>query len=137
MDLVDVLLEVLERKASDLHIGAGDPPVIRVNGELEYLDYPRLSSNDTRELVYSILSPKTSASASRTSGRSTSPTRCRAEARFRVERLSFQRNSISAAFRLIPVEIPKLDDLGLPHYPARVHLCATRLCARHRADGLR
>ena len=56
MDLVDVLLEVLERDASDLHLTVGSPPIIRINGVLERLDYPRLSANDTRELIYSILS---------------------------------------------------------------------------------
>ena len=56
MDLVDVLLEVLERDASDLHLTVGSPPIIRINGALERLDYPRLSANDTRELIYSILS---------------------------------------------------------------------------------
>ncbi len=39
MELVDILLEVLERGASDLHLAAGDPPIIRVNGELEPLEY--------------------------------------------------------------------------------------------------
>ena len=44
MDLVDVLLEVLERDASDLHLTVGSPPIIRINGVLERLDYPRLSA---------------------------------------------------------------------------------------------
>jgi len=56
MDLVDILLEVLEREASDLHLTVGAPPIVRVNGVLERLDYPRLGANDTRELIYSILS---------------------------------------------------------------------------------
>ena len=56
MDLVDILLEVLERDASDLHLTVGAPPIVRVNGVLERLDYPRLGANDTRELIYSILS---------------------------------------------------------------------------------
>ena len=39
MDVVDILLEVLERGASDLHLGVGDPPIVRVNGVLEPLEY--------------------------------------------------------------------------------------------------
>ena len=38
MDLVDVLLEVLERDASDLHLTVGSPPIIRINGVLVTID---------------------------------------------------------------------------------------------------
>ncbi|MDQ4040684.1 MAG: type IV pili twitching motility protein PilT, partial [Actinomycetota bacterium] len=56
-DFADVLIEVLERRASDLHITAGAPPTIRVRGRLTPLeDFPILTPADTREIVYSILS---------------------------------------------------------------------------------
>ncbi|MDQ3721190.1 MAG: type IV pilus twitching motility protein PilT, partial [Actinomycetota bacterium] len=111
-DFADVLLQVLERGASDLHLTAGSPPMVRIGGKLVALDYPPLSSQLTRETVYSIL---------------TSDQRQRLEtdwqidfaysipgkARFRVNAY-FQRASIGAALRLIPDKMPKLASLGLP-----------------------
>jgi len=113
MDVVDILLEVLERGASDLHLGVGDPPIVRVNGVLEPLEYSRLTANDTRELIYSILSQDQRQHLENEWEIDFSYA-VPGQARFRVNTF-FQRNSLSAAFRLIPVEIPRLDDLGLPH----------------------
>ena len=57
LDFADVLLEVIDRRASDLHITAGAPPTVRVRGRLVPMEgYPVLTPNDTREIVYSILS---------------------------------------------------------------------------------
>jgi len=113
MDLVDVLLEVLERDASDLHLSVGSPPIMRINSVLERMDYPRLSANDTRELVYSILS-QDQRQRLENEWEIDFSYAVPGQARFRVNAF-FQRNSLSAAFRLIPVDIPRLDELGLPH----------------------
>ena len=112
MDLVDILLEVLERDASDLHLTVGSPPIIRINGVLERLDYPRLSANDTRELIYSILSQDQRQRLENEWEIDFSYS-VPGRARFRVNAY-FQRNSLGAAFRLIPILIKKLEDLGLP-----------------------
>ena len=86
--------------------------MVRMRGRLRPLDYPQLTPQDTREIVYSIL---------------TNDQRKRLEndwqidfsysipgrARFRVNAF-FQRASIGAAFRLIPSEMPQLEELGLP-----------------------
>ncbi len=112
MDLVDILLEVLERDASDLHLSVGSPPIIRINGQLERLDYPRLSANDTRELIYSILSQEQRQRLENEWEIDFSYS-VPGRARFRVNAY-FQRNSLGAAFRLIPILIKKLEDLGLP-----------------------
>ena len=112
MDLVDILLEVLERDASDLHLSVGSPPIIRINGQLERLDYPRLSANDTRELIYSILSQEQRQRLENEWEIDFSYS-VPGRARFRVNSY-FQRNSLGAAFRLIPILIKKLEDLGLP-----------------------
>src|SRR4051794_18249786 len=111
-DFADVLMEVLRLKASDLHLTAGSPPMVREKGRLRALDYPALSPQMTREIIYSIL---------------TNDQRKKLEnewqidfaysipgkARFRVNAY-FQRASLGAAFRLIPNEMPELDSLGLP-----------------------
>src|SRR5215207_1673262 len=111
-DFADVLLQVTERNASDLHLTAGSPPMIRHHGRLHALDYPRLTPQTTREVVYSIL---------------TNDQRQKLEndwqidlaysipgkARFRVNAY-MQRAALSAAFRLIPHDMPTLGSLGLP-----------------------
>ncbi len=113
IDFAEVLKEVVELNASDLHLTVGAPPMVRVRGELRGLeDYPQLSSKDTRDIVYSILS---------------NDQRKRLEeewqvdfsysvprfGRFRVNAY-MQRASVGAAFRLIPSEIKSVDQLGLP-----------------------
>jgi twitching motility protein PilT len=111
-DFADVLLEVLALNASDLHITAGSPPMVREKGRLRALDYPMLSSQQTREIVYSILTNdqrKKLENEWQIDFAYSIPSK----ARFRVNAY-FQRASIGAAFRLIPNEMPALDELGLP-----------------------
>ncbi len=54
--LSDYLFDAIEMKASDLHITAGLPPMVRIHGKVEPLEYPPLTPNATRELIYDILS---------------------------------------------------------------------------------
>ena len=104
---------MVEERASDVHLTPGFAPAIRVRGRIMPLDdYPALTAQQTREIVYSLLN---------------SDQRKRFEnnlqldfaysipdvARFRVN-CFFQRGAISAAFRLIPSEIKDIDSLGLP-----------------------
>src|SRR3954454_9187938 len=112
-DFADWVLNVIARNASDLHLTDGAQPMVRVRGRLTPLEgYPRLSTTDTREIVYSIL---------------TNDQRQKFEnewqldfaysvpghARFRVNAY-MQRAAIGAAFRLIPANILSMEDLGLP-----------------------
>jgi twitching motility protein PilT len=112
-DFADILIEVIQSGASDLHLTAGAAPMVRERGRLRALaDYPKLTSQDTREIVYSILS---------------NDQRKRLEndwqidlsyaipgrARFRVNAF-FQRASVGAVLRTIPTEIPRFESLGLP-----------------------
>jgi twitching motility protein PilT len=110
--LNDYLFDSIRMGASDLHVTVGLPPMVRVRGEVQPLDYPPLTANVTRELIYDIL---------------TGDQRQRLEndweldfayslprtARFRVN-VYFQKGSLGAAFRTIPHEIMSLDKLGLP-----------------------
>src|SRR6476661_4019271 len=112
-EFADVLIEVLERRASDLHLTAGAPPMVRVRGRLSPLDgYPTLTPTDTREIVYSILS-NDQRQRLETDWQVDFAYQIPARARFRVNAY-FQRTAIGAAFRLIPAEITPVDQLGLP-----------------------
>ena len=54
--LGDYLLDAASMGASDLHITAGLPPMVRISGKVEPLDYPTLTTNGTRDLIYDLLS---------------------------------------------------------------------------------
>jgi twitching motility protein PilT len=111
-DFADILIEVMERGASDLHMTAGSPPMVRERGKLTALDYPQLDPTDVREIVYSILSNEQRKKLE-TDWQIDLAYSIPGRARFRVNAY-FQRASLGAAFRLIPQEMPRLDDLGLP-----------------------
>ncbi len=112
-DFAEVLLEVLERNASDLHITVGTPPMVRVRGRLMPMDeYPRLSATDTREIIYSILS-NDQRQRLETDWQLDFAYSIPGHARFRVNAY-FQRASLGAAFRLIPAKIESIENLGLP-----------------------
>lgn len=112
MELNDLLQEAVDRDASDLHLKAGQPPIFRVHGRLLRSEHPPLQPEGVRELVYSILSDQQ---------------RSRLEefheldlavpfppkARFRVN-VYQQREMVGAAFRLIPLRVRTIDELGLP-----------------------
>jgi twitching motility protein PilT len=111
---IDELLEiVVERRASDLHLTAGSPPAIRVNGKIERLrQFGTMVPEQTRRLLYGI---------TRTEQQKELEERRNLDlsyplpglARFRVN-IFFQRETLAAAFRLIPSRIKNLDELGLP-----------------------
>ncbi|MDP9165222.1 MAG: type IV pilus twitching motility protein PilT [Actinomycetota bacterium] len=111
--LADLLLEVLDRGASDLHLTVGAPPTVRMNGHLEPVEGREpLTPQVIQQVLYAILTQKQRERfeevleldfAYSLPGR----------ARFRVN-LYKQREAIGAAFRLIPYEIRRLADLGVP-----------------------
>jgi twitching motility protein PilT len=113
LDFADVLLETLDRRASDLHITAGSPPMVRVRGRLTPIeDAPTLTPTDTREIIYSILS-NDQRQRLETNLQIDFAYAIPGRARFRVNAY-FQRAALGAAFRLIPFEITPLEQLGLP-----------------------
>ncbi len=111
---VPELLEiVLDQGASDLHLTAGAPPTIRLHGDLIRLtDYPVLAPRALQGMIYAILPQKM---RERLEGELELDMSYAlpGKARFRVN-VYYQRDSIGAAFRLIPYEIKSLDSLGLP-----------------------
>jgi twitching motility protein PilT len=113
LDFAEVLLEVVNRRASDLHLSAGAPPMVRVRGRLTALEgYPALTPTDTREIVYSILS-NAQRQKLENDWQIDFAYQIPGRARFRVNAY-FQRSALGAAFRLIPFEVAPLESLGLP-----------------------
>src|SRR6266498_2004745 len=111
---IDELLEhMVERNASDLHVTTGTPPVVRVRGEVERLDgYDPLTPEETQGLLYRILSSEQQKQLELKRQLDFSHS-IPGLARFRVN-VYFQRESLGAAFRLIPTELKTLEELGIP-----------------------
>jgi twitching motility protein PilT len=111
---IDPLLAAMaERNASDLHLTAGAPPVIRVNGKLERLpDADELDLDDIRTIVYRILSTEQQ-KVLETKRQLDFSYSLPGVARFRVNAY-YQRMSLGAAFRMIPTRIKTLEELALP-----------------------
>ena len=104
---------MVEKNASDLHITVGLVPQLRVDGNLIPLpDFPPLTPQDTKELVYSILTEEQRKNFEEKKELDMSMG-IQSLGRFRIN-VYRQRGSISMAARLIPFSIPELDELGLP-----------------------
>lgn len=113
INLADVLAEMLERGASDLHITSGAHPMIRVRGELISLDhYPKMTPPVIQRVLYAILSQKQREKFEENLELDLSYS-LPGKARFRVN-LFRQRESMGAVMRTIPFEIKPLDELGIP-----------------------
>jgi twitching motility protein PilT len=111
---IDNLLErMVGLSASDLHISMSAPPMVRRRGHLEAVEgFEPLTSDDTRDLVYRVLSTEQQKHLEikrQIDFAHSIP----GVARFRVN-CYYQREVLSAAFRLIPHEIKTLEELGLP-----------------------
>jgi twitching motility protein PilT len=109
----DLLEQMVELGASDLHITVGSPPAFRVRGHIVRAEgYEPFLPDDTRSILYRILSSeqqKLFELGRQLDFAYSMP----GLARFRVN-VYFQRESVGAAFRLVPQEIKTLEELSLP-----------------------
>ena len=112
-DFADVLTQMVAAGASDVHLSAGFPPAIRDKGRIVPLEgFNKVTPQQTREVIYSILNDdqrKRFENNQQLDFAYAIPN----VARFRVN-CFMQRGSVSAAFRLVPHEVPSLDSLGVP-----------------------
>ncbi len=112
MDISELLRFVLDSNGSDLHLSAGEPPIIRVHGEMTKVDLPALDKEEVHNMVYDILSDFQ---------RKVFEELLELDfsfalgdlARFRVNVFKQHRGE-SAVFRTIPSKIPTFEDLYLP-----------------------
>jgi twitching motility protein PilT len=111
---IDALLErMVALNASDLHITVGAAPVVRVNGTLQPLEGTEaLTPDQTHQLLYRVLSTEQQKQLE-IKRQIDMAHSIPGLARFRVN-VYFQRETLGAAFRLIPAEIKTLEELGIP-----------------------
>lgn len=112
MDLTQLLAFSMQNNASDLHLSANNPAVIRVNGQMKKVKTDTLSSDDIRSMLYSVMSEEQRADYERELELDFAIA-FGDKARFRVNAFN-TRNGAAAVFRTIPSQIPTMQDLNLP-----------------------
>ncbi len=112
VDIAQLLAFTVKNKASDLHLSAGMPPMIRVDGDIKRINMPALSHKEVHSMVYDIMNDK-----QRKAYEEFFETDFSFEipklARFRVNAFNQHRGS-GAVFRLIPCEVQTLEELHSP-----------------------
>ncbi len=112
MDVSDLLNFMVKNKASDLHLSAGLPPMIRVHGDMRRINLPALSHEETHAMIYDIMSD-----AQRKQYEDTFE--CdfsfdiKGVSRFRVNAFK-QNRGAGAVFRSIPSKVLTLEELNAP-----------------------
>src|SRR5262245_36999915 len=112
MDITELLAFAVKNKASDLHLSAGLPPMIRVHGDIRRINLPPMEHEDVHAIVYDIMSD---------AHRKTYEENLECDfsfavpnlARFRVNAVVQQRGA-AAAFRTIPAKVLSLEELNCP-----------------------
>ncbi|WP_238581619.1 type IV pilus twitching motility protein PilT [Demequina aestuarii] len=113
LDIADALRGMLKLGASDLHVTTGAQPMVRVDGGLQALEgFPKLTKDSLQRTLYQILTQAQREKFEEELELDFSYALV-GEARFRVN-LYRQRESVGAAFRVIPYEIKPLEALGIP-----------------------
>ena len=112
IDVKGILADVIDNGASDLHINVGMPPVLRRNTELIDLDFPPISNEDAKEMVVTMVGPEKFKKIEENKDLDFS-TSIDDGHRFRVN-AHYQRDTIAISFRVIPNQIPVIDNLHLP-----------------------
>ncbi len=113
MDMLSLLQRSFNANASDLHISPQLPPMIRLDGDLQFLsDIPPLDATTTKEFIYSVMNPNQQANFEE-SHECDFAIDIPNIARFRVN-IFLQMTGIAGVFRTIPSVSPTLDQLGCP-----------------------
>ncbi|MBB3185545.1 twitching motility protein PilT [Halomonas fontilapidosi] len=111
MDITELLAFSAKQKASDLHLSAGLPPMIRVDGDIRRLNVPAMEDREVRKLIYDIMADR-----QRRDYEEFFETDFSFEvpgvSRFRVNVFN-QARGAGAVFRTIPTEVLTLEDLGM------------------------
>jgi twitching motility protein PilT len=112
VNIKTILSKAIENNASDVHINVGIPPILRRNTELIDMDFPVVSDKDVEAMINSMVEPDRFKEFKQNKDLDFS-TSLEDGHRFRVN-AHYQRETMAISFRVIPNEIPLIDDLHLP-----------------------
>lgn len=117
MDIAQLLAFGVKQDASDLHLSAGLPPMIRVDGDIRRINVPEMDHKQVHDMIYDIMSDK-----QRKDFEEFLETDFSFEipglARFRVNAFNHNRGA-GGVFRTIPSKILSLEDLNAPKFSRR------------------
>ncbi len=119
LTMTSLLRFAVEQRASDLHLSAGESPMLRIHGDMVRIDTPPLTKEDTHRLIFEVMND---------GQRRGFQEKLEADFAFALDdTLRFRVNTFvqnrgeGAVFRTIPTKIPKFEELGLP--PVLRQLC--------------
>lgn len=112
MDITQLLQFAVQQEASDLHVSAGEPPMVRVHGSMKKIKVPSLTSEQTHAMIYDIMNDAQRKTFEEFSELDFSM-QLGEVARFRVNVFK-QNRGLGAVFRQIPTKILSLEKLGMP-----------------------
>ncbi len=112
MDITQLLQFAYQQDASDLHVSAGEPPMVRVHGSMKKIKMPALEEEQTHSMIYDIMNDSQRKMFEEHSELDFSM-QLGEVARFRVN-VFRQNRGLGAVFRKIPTEILSIDQLGMP-----------------------
>lgn len=112
MELMELIQMGIDRKASDIHITVGLPPILRINGRLTKLEQEILEPKQTKDMVYKFLNQNL-ISTLEEKGEVDTSFSSPGIGRFRINAYK-QRGSYGMALRIIPLDIPTMEELKLP-----------------------
>ena len=135
MDITELLAFSVKNKASDLHLSAGMPPVIRVDGEMRKLNIEPLDDKAVKALVYEIMNDKQ---------RKEYEENLETDFSFEVKDLSrfrvnafIQNRGAAAVLRTIPSTVLTLEQLGAPDIFPRNYPTSNRHCSGYWSNRFR
>jgi len=120
MDIRALLRDAVNSEASDLHLVAGLPPTLRIDGEISLMEFPPLTGEDTRDLINSLLNDDQVARFEKDWELEFSYTDP-GYGRFRAS-IYMTRGNVEASFRVVPLKVKPLESLGLPEVVADLAL---------------
>ncbi len=113
VNIVDLLLLCMEKEASDLHLTANMPPILRIHGTLTVVeDFPPIKRDELRRMIYGCLTDMQKQKFEKELELDFSLHFPNTD-RFRIN-VHMQRGSVEAAFRRVSSNVPDWDFLGLP-----------------------
>jgi len=112
MDISEILTFVKEQGASDLHISSGEPPIIRIHGDIQKMDIPSLSQEEVHTMLYQILNDQ-QLKLFESDKEIDFALDLKGIARYRVNAF-YQSKGEAFVCRTIPTKIMSLEELKLP-----------------------
>lgn len=111
MNIKEILKSSVEKKASDIHLVVGIPPVLRIDGELAAVNDKPVSQKDMEQAIFSLITPEQKEKF--LEKRDLDFGYELGDSRFRVN-LHFEKNNMGLVARIINDDMPTLEDLGMP-----------------------